>query len=130
MSNGNATATPKLTRSTVDRRKQRLTVSDRDGHVKFSDEKEITVAVNGVDPGIRVSVSLGVDGQTVFLEAYHWRGSKQPIRIVSTVTGEPIDLHQLPDCPHPELAITEAHPEAPAVGAGVDLNSMADRSDD
>lgn len=77
-----------------------------------------TVAVRKPDsvPGIRVEVRLGGDGQSLYLEAYHWLGQKQPIRIVSTITGESIDLHGVADRPHPELAIIEV----PNVGPGDD----------
>jgi hypothetical protein len=57
--------------------------------------------------GIQIDVSLGSDDQSVYLEAYHWFGQKQPIRIVSSVSGEPIDTGQPDNRPHPELAIVE-----------------------
>lgn len=98
-------------RMTVDRasERQRLEVHRDDGTTVYSDKREIIVAVGGNRAGIRVHLRLGVDGQTVYLEAYHWLGFRQPIRIVSTVTGETIDTHQLPERPHPELAIIETN---------------------
>lgn len=89
------------------RGRQHLSVRRPDGYTAYSDEKEITVGVNGVVPGIRVSLWLGADGETVYLEAYDW--SSRPLTIVSTTTGEPIDLkvrrRHDGDRPHPELAI-------------------------
>lgn len=90
------------------RGRQRLEVAKKDGYVVHSDEQEITVRVSGAEPGIRVSVRLGADGQTVYLEVYDWQG--RTLRFVSTVTGEAIDTHQPEDRPHPELAIMVDEP--------------------
>lgn len=69
--------------------------------------ERVHIAVEGPEPGIRVDVWLGADGRTVYLEAYHWFGQRQPIKVVSTVTGETIDLRQPEGREHPELAILE-----------------------
>lgn len=76
--------------------------------------QRLTVAVIAAgDNGIRIELRLGADGRTVYLEAYHWFGHRQPIKIVSTTTGEPIDTQQPADRPHPELAIVEDGELAP-----------------
>lgn len=75
---------------------------------------ELRIAVEcPMEPGIRIDLRLGADGRTVYLEAYHWFGQRQPIKIVSTTTGETIDTQQPDNRPHPELAIIEDGPLQP-----------------